>query len=67
MKHLAISISRWAFCQRLRVRCSCPLPFSVSFYELQVLTLILQDEPSQSHVIIYSNGPGEKGVGDGVR
>lgn len=65
MKHLAISIICWAFCQRLSLYCSRPPSSFYSICKLEVLTLILQF--CCAHMIIYSNSLEAVSVEDGVR
>lgn len=52
LKHLAMCIICRAFCQQLHACYSCPPPSQSTFYKLyNFLTLILQDELSQPHMI----------------
>ena len=65
MKHSVISIICWALCQHLRALPVSP-SFSLSFKELQVLTLILQGKPTHSNMMINHNGHKVGGEGVGV-
>lgn len=52
LKHLAMCIIRRALCQQLHVCYSCSPPSPSTLYKLyNILTLILQDELSQPHMI----------------